>query len=238
MKITLLPSPGNRQLCTDENSVMVASFVKDIDDTMSVVGMVLGGPLIRHHFVLQTVAASEITHFMPSDLGSIELYAYEDNCLKLNAGDKCTLIFGESHHTEGLMGMVMCSDMTLHGMRLTVEDDAASTSGDSKRPRSNLKLITLADGRQIGREKTIKAICKWLDKYNEKISKAYNVERVVWCEEASMGSRSQRSWWYWDAECCKKKPFPNATKAVECMEKLTGANCYAEILSDPDEFVE
>jgi len=115
---------------------------------------------------------------------------------------------------------------------------SGDTEGVCQKQRSTLKNITLSDGRKLSMDQTIKAICKWLDKGNDELARVYDVSKTVWCEEVSKGSRRQRSWWCWNVQACKKKKLPNATKAVECMQKLLDKDCYAEIGRSPEEFLD
>ena len=86
-------------------------------------------------------------------------------------------------------------------------------------------------------DQTIKAIRNWLDKYNALKARVLGVRQLVWCEEANMGSRKQRSWWYYDTQVRKRMRFPNATSAVKYMENITQVDCYAEIVGNPAKFV-
>lgn len=239
MQATLLPvsSGAYKELYESEpNTVILAKLVEKVDETMSPVGTILSGMFQRYHLVFERVAATQKLYTFPSDLEGTEVYAFEENCLNLNAGDKYVMRLVSST-SDDLLGAVMTDSVTMMNLQFAMEEDCTSVGGEAKRQRSNLKLITLANGRQLGRDKTIKAICKWLDKYNSQKAGVFGIKELVWCEEVSVGSRNQRSWWYYDTVVRKRKPFANATAAVEYMENITQTDCYAEIIANPEIFV-
>lgn len=222
MQATLLPVScgAYKALYEDEpDTVIVAKLVEKVDETMNPVGTILSGTYQRHHMVLERVSTSEKLFSFPIDFEGLEVFALEDNCLDLHSGDKYVLRLTSST-SDDMLGVVMTDSVTMMNLQFAMEEDASSV-GDAKRQRTNLKLITLACGQQLGRDKTIKAIMRWLDKYNAKKAAVFGVKQLVWCEEVSVGSRNQRSWWYYDTVGRKRKPFANASAAVAYMENIT-----------------
>ena len=79
--------------------------------------------------------------------------------------------------------------------------------------------------RILNRENSMRALVAWLDKYNSELAGKYGVDKLVWCEEGSSARSSAgmvRGWFHYDVDNdMKQKPLPNASAAIECMQKST-----------------
>ena len=70
-------------------------------------------------------------------------------------------------------------------------------------------------------------------KYNSELAGKYGVDKLVWCEEGSSARSSAgmvRGWFHYDVDNDKKqKPLPNASAAIECMQKFTNTDFYNDL---------
>ena len=104
----------------------------------------------------------------------------------------------------------------------------ASQQPAKKKARSKMELVSITDekgyARILNRENSMRALVAWLDKYNSELAGKYGVDKLVWCEEGSSARSSAgmvRGWFHYDVNDMKQKPLPNASAAIECMQKFT-----------------
>lgn len=167
--------------------------------------------------------------------------AFEGNPLGLRAGEPfvLSLTFAESSVAANLG--IAITDVGAFAVHANSE---ASREPLKKKARSKMELVSITDDKSnvqiLNRENSMRALVAWLEKYNSELAGKYGVDKLVWCEEGSSARSSSgmvRGWFHYDVENdMKQKPLPNASAAIECMQRLTKTDFYNDLYTRTHEF--
>jgi len=166
--------------------------------------------------------------------------AFEGNPLGLSAGELFILLSFADSTVAANLGIAI-TDVGAFAVQVNSEAPREPTK---KQARSKMEMVSITDEKSyvriLNRENSMRALVAWLDKYNSELAGKYGVDKLVWCEEGSSARSSAgmvRGWFHYDVDNdMKQKPLPNASAAIECMQKFTKTDFYHDLYTRTSDF--
>jgi len=206
------------------------------------VGICVEGASI-HKFLVLTDSPTTFCQLPAADIDAfsdLRCCAFEGNPLGLSAGELFILLSFADSTVAANLGIAI-TDVGAFAVQVNSEAPREPTK---KQARSKMEMVSITDEKSyvriLNRENSMRALVAWLDKYNSELAGKYGVDKLVWCEEGSSARSSAgmvRGWFHYDVDNdMKQKPLPNASAAIECMQKFTKTDFYHDLYTRTSDF--